>query len=555
MGAFDRFRGRGGRVGIEIGRDLAVVELKGDPPKITAAGHSAHAGYDGVELGGWLRRWLGTLDVSGKTARAVIVDGDVHHFLVSMPEMSDRERHLAAGAEVRKLAPGPAAQLAYSHQAVGYVEETGISRQKVLISAVDRTTLRNAVDTIEAAGLRADTVTTVPAALAKAAELLPPAPGGQAIAYLASGRSYLLVFQNGVLELVRDFVLRAEDRDFDPAGMAEVIAEELRRSFLFFGQRAHGASVERLVLAGPMSSLPDLATKLREVLAIDVSPFDVSARVDLGSSIDPFDQPALAVALGAASLEGTAIANLVPPEEVGEEQLHRFFSVGRVAAAVVLLLLAGWGLLALLNASVASRRSAGIEDQLVRTRQELTQARDTAQARDDHRARRDLLERRALETTLMGALLQRVGRAIPDKIALESIGWTRSSGPEGQTYWDAQLNGFVNGDTRSESQAIFNRFYAILQADPIVDDLHLVEPLVIGLEGKRVPPPLISAVQERLGGAVRGRPGPVELRGGRPGEVSIRTSLDDLPAFGPSVTSVGFKVGVQLKRIQSGGTQ
>lgn len=550
MGAFDNFRKlirRRASLGIELGREISAVELQGDPPSISAAGHSAHAGYSGRELGGWLRRWLETIDVKAKGARAVVVEGDIYHYLVSMPEMSDRERHLAAGAEVRKLAPVPASQLVYSHMAVGYVEEGGTSRQKVLISAVDKSTLRGALDTIEAAGLRADIVTTVPVALVKAAQLLPPSPGGSAIAYLAAGRSYLVVFQNGVVELVRDFVLRAADRDFEPADMAELIASELRRSFLYFGQRVRGATVQKLVLAGPMSNLTDLAQRLRESLGIDVEPFDVASSVDLGPRVDIFDQPALAVAMGAAAISGRAAANLVAPEEVTEGRTQRFFSTGRVAAAAVLLLLAGWGLLAMLDTGVQRRNLGQVEEKLVRARQELEQARATARERGEHQARRTLLQSRGLESTLIGALLQRIAQRIPDKVVAERISWRRVPAPEGELYWDAQIDGFVLGDTRSESQAIFNRFYALLDRDPIVDDIHFVEPLVIGTESARTPPPLTVAAQG-IAPQQRSRQRPA-----RPGEVRIRTSLDDLPPFGPTETSVGFKIAVQLKALGVGG--
>ena len=322
MGFMDNLRG-GGSVGIELGRSVAAAELRGDPPRLAGAGHAAQAGFSGRELGQWIRRWLETTGISGRSARAVVVEGDIYHYLVNMPEMSDSERHFAAGAEVRKLAPVPESQLAYSHMAVGYATEGGVAKQKVLISAIDKSTMRNAVDAIEAAGLRADSVTTIPASLAQAMELLPPIAGGTAIAYLSAGRSYLLVFQDGNLELVRDFALRGEGSD----SIADLAATELRRSFLYFGQRAQGATVQRLVLAGPMDNLTDLAPRLREALGVNVELFDVSDHVDLGDAIDPIEQPALAAAFGAASMVGTDSANLVSPEQVSEDRTQFFFHV------------------------------------------------------------------------------------------------------------------------------------------------------------------------------------------------------------------------------------
>ena len=612
MGFMDNLRG-GGRVGIELGRSVAAAELRGDPPRLVGAGHAAHAGFSGRELGEWVRRWLETVGIGGRTARAVVVEGDVYHYLVNMPEMSDSERHLAAGAEVRKLAPVPESQLAYSHMAVGYVTEGGVAKQKVLISAIDKSTMRNAVDAVEAAGLRADSVTTVPAALAQAMQLLPPVAGGTAIAYLSAGRSYLLVFQDGNLELVRDFALRGSD------STAELVAAELRRSFLYFGQRAQGATVQRLVLAGPMEDLSDLAPRLRESLGVNVELFDVSDHVDLNDAIDPIEQPALAAAFGAASMSGSDSGNLVSPEQVNEDRTRRAMSIGRVAAAALLLFLVGWGLLALLNSAVNGNRMAQVQEQVSQRQLELQQVRATAQERTNHAARRALLEQRSLETTLIGAALQRISQRAPEELVIETVSWHRVAGPGGERYWDAVVQGLVLGDSRSGSQAVFNRFYAAMVSDPIVHDVHLIEPLVVGSEGARSGPAVLQQARQlgprgggsapsagtsrngprpaftrnnldlRLqGGAVaaprRGLPNAGRIGGGRPavtrddrdsslwlydqrwlrrGSVAsrtgprdqqpLRTTLDELPAFGPTATSVGFRVAVQLRSIAGGG--
>ncbi len=556
MGVLDRVRSltrRSGRVGLEIGRQVAAVQVAGRPPEIVAAGHSAHAGYSGQELGDWLKRWFETIEVTGRSARLVVADGDVHHFLVTMPEMSDRERDLAAGAELRKRAPVPAEQLAYAHQAVGSVQEHGVRKQRVLISAVDRSTLRNVLAAAEAAGLRVESVSTVPSVLAGLAQRLPPVSGGQAIAYLSGGRSYLLLLQRGGLELVRDFVLRSPERDADPEQAADVIAAELQRSFLYFTQRAHGAGVRRLLLAGPMSGLQQLAARLRQRLGIAVEPFDASAVARVSADIDLLDEPALATALAAAAAPQRP-ANLVSARQVAEEQVRRFLSVGQIAAAGLLALLLGWGVYSMLDASIRSRSLARTEERLTQRRQELAQARAVVQARLDHTARQALLQQRLLESTLMGVMLQRVGLNVPDEVVLEKITWQRADGPQGQTYWDVRLDGLVLGRTRSESQALFNRFYGALRHDPIVHDVHLVEPLVIGVEEARVPPPLTASVREYLSGGAGAAA--ARAQAARPEEPPrVRTTLDDLPPFGPTETSVGFKLAVQLRAIQSGGTR
>ena len=58
-----------------------------------------------------------------------------------------------------------------------------------------------------------------------------------------------------------------------------------------------------------------------------------------------------------------------------------------------------------------------------------------------------------------------------------------------------------------------------------------------------------AVADESIDQLVEVRPG----QGGARGDGRIRSSLDDLPPFGPTETSVGFKIAVQLKSIGSGG--
>jgi len=590
MSLMDRLRGlRRGTLGIELGRIVVAAQVKGDQqPAIQASGQSAHAGFEGEQLGGWLRQWLDTIDSTARSAHVVIVEEEVYHYLVTMPEMPDSERHLAAGAEVRKLAPVPAGQLAYSHVAVGAVQEDGVAKQRVLISAVDRAAVRRARSVAAAAGLTADVVTTVPAALIQANELLPPSAGGTAIAYLAAGRSYLLVLQDGVVELVRDFVLRSDDRDFDPQAMTELITSELRRSFLYFGQRAQGATVDRLVLAGPMANMSDVAGRLREGLGITVELFDALSRVDLGVA-DPFDQPALAVALGAATMGTNAGGSLIAPHEVQETRARRAMSSGRWAVAAVLVVLVGLALVAFVNGTVQRRQVSKLQQRIAERQPELQAAQARVGERINHDVRAQLLEQRALESTLVGAMLQRIGQRVPEQLALETLTLRPVAGPGGSSYWDIELSGLVFGATRSNSQAVFSRFYALLESDPLVDSAHLTENLRVGDAAARATPRFdtpAAAARARRGSAASGQLGavpdnwlavgrnpwlvqlPNNGRGrafGGSGFVTadgrrrvdgrapeLVSTIDQLPPFAPTATSVGFTVVLQLKAIATG---
>ena len=448
-----------------------------------------------------------------------------------------------------------AGQLAYSHVAVGLVQEDGSPKERVLIAAVDRAAVDRASAAAEAAGLSADLVTTVPAALIKANEFLPTAAGGTAIAYLSAGRSYLVVFQDGVVVLVRDFVLRSDDRDFDPQAMTELITSELRRSFLYFGQRAQGATVDRLVLAGPMANMSDVAARLREGLGIAVELFDASGEIDLGVA-DPYDQPALAVAIGAATMRPGDGASLIAPEELNENRARRAMASGRWVAAAVLVILAGVALYSFFNGTVEQQRLDALQERIATRQPELRQAQARASERINHSVRAQLLEQRALESTLVGAMLQRIGRRIPDAVALQSLVMRPTAGPAGSSYWDVEMSGLVLGATRSESQALFNRFYGLLESDPLVQSAHLTENLQVGDPAARevisfdVPEAAAPVRRDSATGEVQPWSSGFVTPSGR--DAGFVTTLDGLPPFALTATSVGFTVVLQLKGIAPG---
>ena len=411
--------------------------------------------------------------------------------------------------------------------------------------------------------------------------------GGTAIAYIAAGRSYLLIFQDSNLELVRDFVLRSDDRDFDPQAMTELITSELRRSFLYFGQRAQGATVDRLVLAGPMANMTDVAARLRNDLGITVELFDASGAVDLGSA-DPYDQPALAVALGASTMAGLDGGSLVAPEEATERRTQRAVAAGTWVAAAILLLLGGWALWSFVSGSLQQSRLDDANARIAARQAELSDAQARVAARTNHAIRSRLLEQRAFESTLVGAVLQRVGQRVPDQLALESLHLRPVAGPNGSSYWDAEISGLVLGASRSESQAIFNRFFALLESDPLVESAHLTEDLQVGNAAERAvpefaqPSPLAGANRAGLNRIeptehwhVVGRNPWLRLRpnfgrgiaagstldgstlsGSAAGAgADARSTIDSLPPFEATTTSVGFTVLLQLKAIAPGGAR
>jgi Tfp pilus assembly protein PilN len=318
-----------------------------------------------------------------------------------------------------------------------------------------------------------------------------------------------------------------------------------------------------------------------EALGVDVELFDAADHCrldDLGERGANFReaQPVLAAALGAAALPRER-QNLLSRQEATAADVRRYSIAGAGIAGLLLLALVAWGLFAMLMATWRGTRVDGLQREVATLNQQVASATATATARAEHRRRRALLEHQAQESGIVGALLQRLGRQVPDQMVFETIEWTRSLGVEGEPYWTAQVDGLVFGETRTESQAIFSRFFSLMASEPIVHDVRLVEPLVVGSEDARVPNPMTTAIQETFSrrqqaagggssdvrGAEEGRPViGAELFEDNPSGIQetplvtvTRTSVDDLPPFEPTSTSVGFKMAIDLLTVPTGGSQ
>lgn len=560
MAWLDRVRGRirglfggGGTLGLELGTQaVAAVELDDHaPPEITAFGASPHPGQRGEELGLWLRRWIPTVGASTRTAHAALVEGDLYHFLLRLPEMTEEERGPAVRRELRQQVSVPIDRLAYTHEAVGTEVEDGTVRQVVLAAAAERRHVENAVGALEAAGLQPGLVTTVPLALVRAAEHMVPTPGGMAMAYLAPGRSFLVVFQDGVVEMVREFSLHGDLEMKERDQIIEELTAELRRSFLYFGQRARGASIERLILCGTLPQLRDLTGPLIESLNVEVELYDAADAADLsrlGDGAVTFRsiQPALAVALGAASLPENRW-NLLSEEAVREPRRRALSFAGAAAAGVVLLLLMAWYGISYLRVMSREGRLDELQSTIAETQVELEEARATQRNRQQFQQRRSLLEYRTMEPPLLAAAMQSISHLVPDQMVFRQIQWQRRFGEEGRPYWDARIDGLVLADTRARSQAIFARFYRRLRQEPEVQDVDVVGSLSIGAEDARRDP-LAERREElsRVSEASRRR------REQEAREAADRDPLSEAPELQPTETSVGFTISVKLKTVEGG---
>lgn len=542
--------GGGKRLGLELGTGAgAAVEVDDEAHRVTAFGASPHPGHRGKELGLWLRRWVPTIGATSRNAHAAILDGEMYHFIMRLPPMTAAERRPAVRREIRQQVSTPIEQLAWAHHDVGTVTEDGAPRQVVLVGVARRQVVDDAVDGLRAADLEPTLVTTVPMALTRAARLLPPQPGGVAVAYLAAGRSFLIVFQDGALELVREFSLHGEVQMKDRDELAEELSAEVRRSFLYFGQRARGAKVDRLVMCGTLPQLRELTGPLVDSLGVDVELYDSAAELDLtelgdGAATYRSIQPALAVALGAAALPEDQ-CNLLPEEVAGEPRRRALRVAGLAAAAVIVVLLAGWYAFSSLRVATRESRLESLESDIAGLRVELEQARSTRRDREQHRMRQLLLQYRTQEPPLLASTLQSVSRLVADEMVFRRIDWERRLGPEGEPYWNARVEGLVLGPGRAQSQQIFTQFFERLKAAPTVESVEVVGGLAIGTEDNRRDP--LQERREALQGTERTALRRLAEEEGR----GVATPLDSLPLVEPNATSVSFTVLVKLRTVEA----
>ena len=266
--------------------------------------------------------WKDNKDL-GKKVRVGIANARIVVRPIELPVMSNpKELEAAVRFQAAEELPMPLDQAVLDWQLVGTVDTADGPRQRVVVVAARRDMIEQVIASVRAAGLRVEGIDLSAFAMIRALgpdtePTLYLSVGGMTNLAIADDRgcSFTRVTSTGLESMAVDAAERCQlpldearewltrvglhgtpdqfDGDAETAAMVRTVLDsgvrklsgELRFS-LDFHQSSGGAPVERVVLTGPATRVPDFAAGLERELGIAVEERVVDASGDLGG-IDP----------------------------------------------------------------------------------------------------------------------------------------------------------------------------------------------------------------------------------------------------------------------------
>lgn len=389
---------------------------------------------------------------------------------IEMPTMDEAELRSALEFRAGEFIPLPPEETFLDFKVVEpFTSPDGEEMIRVLIAAIHRDTLQNALTAVREAGLQAVSFDLTPFALVRA--LAPASLAGppeaeveveaEVIVSIGAGVTIVVVHEAGVINFVRivdaggDDLTAAIEQSLDvPFEEAEMLKRqlsgpverrddalaaveapmssllnEIRGSVDFYLAQAGSRPIQRVVLTGGGSLFDGLAQRLSDSLGVPADLADVALTVGMGdigflpeqiAGLQPYLPAPVGLALSA---ERTALYRI----NLLSERERRVFSLGRAAVAGVaagVIVVGGLAVLTMQrNDDLAAARNR-LEDQQS-TNQQIQGTIAGLQGATDLQAQADAAEA-LLATTVTGEVawsrvLQELARVIPGDVWLDSL--------------------------------------------------------------------------------------------------------------------------------------
>ena len=293
------FRGRKpGLLGVDIGSSaVKLVELQRNGAGWHLLGYVIQPLPAGVvvehkvmEIGAFgqsLRQALAALKPATRNAAvAVPTSAVISRSMELAADLGDEEMEGQLLLEAEQFIPYPLAEVVIDfarEQQVG--EGADPAREQVLLTACRRDNVESRVAALRAGGLEVKVVDVESCAMERACTLLPPGTavdlsGLVALVDVGSALTTLHVLRAGRCLYTREQLAGGHHS-------AEGVARQVERSLqLFYSSSESYGSVDGIVLAGGMASMPGIAALLSERLGRPVTAADPVARLTLGVEID-----------------------------------------------------------------------------------------------------------------------------------------------------------------------------------------------------------------------------------------------------------------------------
>ena len=432
-----------------------------------------YPGADPADLAAELRN---AVKGSGRKAAVAVWGLRSSHQAMRLPPAEPRDLEAVARREARAAVTptGTAAGPLADAVVLGELDELG--QREVGYAAVGSDELRARLQPLVDAGFEVASAVTPAMAHASLVGQRASLPPGTVAAVLSvnARATALTVLRGRVVLFARELPWGDEDAaavhdDAKPsvAAVAERLASELRRSFIYVKQRLQ-VDVSRVFVCGDVPDPRALTAPLMRDVGIDVEILDVDDDLDLSGLPEPSDrfrsrlaawQTALALATAAAA---PAIRLQSAAAESSARSARAFRRAFAAAVAALLLVAVGWGLLTYLQRGADTearrlRRTAGVlEPEMQRYDEAHRQAALAA-------ARSAAVEAFASQGPRLAQVLAAFSQSAPGDIALTSL--TADPRPGA---WLVTAEGQVEGPDAAAAQATFNAFLKALNDSPLL---------------------------------------------------------------------------------------
>jgi hypothetical protein len=447
--------------------DACEVRLRGQERRVVQARSFSLDGAGALE--GVLQELRGRGGFSAERARVLIGGDEVEHDVLTLPVMSARELEETVAREVRRREAEAGEPLEYDYLVLGEQVERGIRRSKVLLAFGPRAAIERWLGVLEAAGLRPEGLTSFPAVAIHLLRrhLAAEDSGTVCLLELGATRTNLAIFQRGVFQFHREIPLGlGEGPDDTTNGGLEGVVSEVRRSFLYFGQKFGGGPVDRILLLGAGAGDPLVADTLRR--ALDVPVESLSLFHEQGPLVVSGEMPARfhAAALTACCIPEREGLDLIPPAfRLRRRAPLRLAVLGAIYLLIVIGLTVG---VLRLRAAAESYRASYTQAQasLERLQSTISRKQGALEQMSRYAEQVRLISNLSGGQPMLVASLWQVMAVAPPGVRFDELEFRHGEGDD----WRLVLKGEVRGPDQPTVQQTFAAFYHAVRGSELFGD-------------------------------------------------------------------------------------
>jgi MSHA biogenesis protein MshI len=243
-----------------------------------------------------------SLHLQGTKTTVLLSQKDCQIFLMEQPKVQESEKKEAVRWQIASIIDFP-----IEEAIVDYIElpskEAVDSTPMMYVVVADKRKIQSTIEWIEATGLKVNAIDICQNALLKIAFLLEGADEGQALLHLEKNTSYLIIFKERTLYMMRELEIGLAQLEIleseKSATPVHDLSVEIQRTLDYCASNLKNAGVSRLVLTPLENKKPQLLSNLSNILGLPVREMDYSEIVQNAQTI-PIKKAGYTLAIGAA---------------------------------------------------------------------------------------------------------------------------------------------------------------------------------------------------------------------------------------------------------------